>query len=98
SVEGNHTAGYSGVWTSNHNGRPAYSNPSECDVNGSGCESMTEFNDLLPGVQEKQPTWTCLWLISYECADFQRQLFSTLITITTGGRFLLSAICLWSDY
>jgi hypothetical protein len=68
-VVGNHIAGYSGVWTSNRNGRPAYSKPSECEANGSGCESMREFNDIFPGVQEKQPTWACLWLLSYECAD-----------------------------
>jgi hypothetical protein len=46
-IEGNHIAGYSGVWTSNRNGRPAYSKPSECEVNGTSCESMSEFDDLL---------------------------------------------------
>jgi hypothetical protein len=46
-IDGNHIAGYSGVWTSNRNGRPVYSKPSECEVNGTGCESMAEFDGLL---------------------------------------------------
>jgi len=46
-IEGNHIAGYSGVWTSNRNGRPVYSKPSECEVNGTGCESKSEFDELL---------------------------------------------------
>lgn len=33
-IEGNHIAGYSGIWHSNRNGRPAYSKPTECEVNG----------------------------------------------------------------
>ena len=32
--EGNRVAGFSSIWTSNRNGRPAYSKPSECEVNG----------------------------------------------------------------
>ena len=46
-IEGNRVAGYSGLWTSSRNGRPAYSKPSECDVNGTSCESMSEFDELL---------------------------------------------------
>jgi hypothetical protein len=46
-IEGNHIAGYSGVWVSTHKGTPAYSKPSECEVNGTSCDSITEFDDLL---------------------------------------------------
>ena len=45
--EGNRVAGYSSIWTSNRNGRPAYSRPSECEVNGTSCESKSEFDELL---------------------------------------------------
>jgi myosin heavy subunit len=46
-IEGNNSAGYSGLWTSNRNGRPIYSKPSECEVKGTSYESMAEFDDLL---------------------------------------------------
>jgi hypothetical protein len=46
-VEGNRFAGYSGTWTSNRSGHPAYSKPSECEVNGTSCESKSEFDELL---------------------------------------------------
>lgn len=46
-IEGNRIAGYSGTWHSNLNGRPAYSKPSECEVNGTSCESKSEFDELV---------------------------------------------------
>ena len=46
-IEGNRIAGYSSIWTSNRNGRPAYSKPSECEVNGTICESKSEFDEML---------------------------------------------------
>src|SRR6266851_8649754 len=33
-AKANGVAGFSSIWTSNRNGRPAYSKPSECEVNG----------------------------------------------------------------
>lgn len=46
-IEGNHGAGYSGTWASNTNGHPVYSRPTDCEVNGTSCESMSQFEDLL---------------------------------------------------
>lgn len=46
-IEGNRIAGYSGTWTSSRNGRRVYSRPSECEVNGTSCESRSEFDELL---------------------------------------------------
>jgi hypothetical protein len=46
-IEGNRVAGYSGIWTSNRNDRPAYAKPTECEVNGTSCESRSEFDELL---------------------------------------------------
>ena len=46
-IEGNRVAGYSSTLTSSGSGRPAYSKPSECEVNGTGCESKSEFDELL---------------------------------------------------
>jgi hypothetical protein len=45
-IEGNRVAEYSGTWTSNGTGHK-YSKPSECVVNGTSCESRSEFDDLL---------------------------------------------------
>ena len=46
-IEGNRIAGYSSLWNSNRNGRSAYAKPSECEVNGTSCESRSEFDELL---------------------------------------------------
>jgi hypothetical protein len=46
-IEGNRFAGYSSTWISNSSGRPAYSKPSECEVNGTSCGSKSEFDKLL---------------------------------------------------
>lgn len=46
-LEGNHAAGYSATWTSDRNGYPTYTRPSECNVNGTSCESKAEFESLL---------------------------------------------------
>jgi hypothetical protein len=46
-LEGNHVAGYSATWTSDRNGYPTYTRPSECNVNGTSCESKAEFESLL---------------------------------------------------
>ena len=45
-IEGNRVAEYSGISTSNRDGR-RYSKPSECVVDGTSCESRSEFNELL---------------------------------------------------
>jgi hypothetical protein len=45
-IEGNQVAGYSGTWASNGTGRIFYK-PSECEVNGTSCESRSEFDELL---------------------------------------------------
>ena len=46
-IEGNHIAGYSATWTSDRSGHPTYARPSECNVNGTNCESKAEFETLL---------------------------------------------------
>jgi hypothetical protein len=46
-LEGNHVAGYSATWRSDPNGHPNYTRPSECNVNGTSCESKSEFENLL---------------------------------------------------
>lgn len=60
-VEGNRVAAYSGIWTSNRNGRPAYSTPSECMVNKTSCESISEFDerlgDFIPAFKITTPRW-----------------------------------------
>jgi len=43
-IEGNRVAGYGGLQTSNRTSRPK---PSECEVNGTNCESKSEFDELL---------------------------------------------------
>jgi hypothetical protein len=43
-IEGNQIAGYSGISTSNRTGRLK---PSECEINGTSCESKSEFDELL---------------------------------------------------
>lgn len=58
-LEGNHIAGYSATWTSDRNGHPAYTRPSECNVNGTSCQSRAEFESLLgnlvPSFRRKTP-------------------------------------------
>jgi hypothetical protein len=58
-IESNRVAGYSSVWIPNRNGRPAYSKPVECEVNGTSCESKSEFDELLgkfiPSFKETTP-------------------------------------------
>jgi hypothetical protein len=46
-IEGNHIAGYSATWTSDRDGYPTYTWPSECKVTGTSCESKAEFETLL---------------------------------------------------
>jgi hypothetical protein len=43
-IEGNRVAGYSGISYSNRFSRPK---PNECVVNGTNCESRSEFDELL---------------------------------------------------
>lgn len=43
---GNHIAVYSATWVSTLDGRH-YSKPSECEVDGTSCDSMREFEDLI---------------------------------------------------
>jgi len=58
-IEGNHVAAYSATWTSDRNGHPTYTKPSECDVNGTSCGSKAEFETLLgnlvPSFKKKTP-------------------------------------------
>jgi hypothetical protein len=47
-IEGNRVAGYSSITTFNRAGVPVYYiKPSECKVNGTSCESKSEFDELL---------------------------------------------------
>jgi hypothetical protein len=59
-IEGNHIAGYSGVWAPSPDGRRIYTKPSECQVNSTSCESMPEFNDplekFMPAFKKSAPS------------------------------------------
>lgn len=60
-IEGSRIAAYSGIWTSNRNGRPAFSKPSECEINRTSCQSISEFDELLgkfiPIFKNTAPHW-----------------------------------------
>jgi hypothetical protein len=47
-IEGNRVAGYRSIWTSNRNGRPAYSRPTECEVNGTAHRRNHAHHDQRP--------------------------------------------------
>jgi hypothetical protein len=46
-IESNRIAVYSGTWTSDRDGHAAYSKPTNCEVNGTTCLSISQFVDLL---------------------------------------------------
>jgi hypothetical protein len=58
-TEGNRVAAYSGIWASGPDGHPNYSRPTNCEVNGTSCLSISEFEDLLgkfiPAFLKKAP-------------------------------------------